>query len=84
MQGIDRESPGVAMPIFTISHVTTYRYRKPVAFGEHRMMLRPRDDSDQIVLDAKIDIAPAPTEISWERDNFGNHVGTARFAERSR
>jgi transglutaminase-like putative cysteine protease len=72
------------MPVFTISHVTTYRYRKPVAFGEHRMMLRPRDDSDQIVLDAKLDITPAPTEISWERDDFGNHVGTARFAERSR
>jgi transglutaminase-like putative cysteine protease len=72
------------MPIFTISHVTTYRYRKPVAFGEHRMMLRPRDDSDQIVLDAELDIAPAPAEISWERDHFGNHVGTARFAERSR
>lgn len=72
------------MPIFTISHVTTYRYRKPVAFGEHRMMLRPRDDSDQVVLDAELDIAPAPAEISWERDHFGNHVGTARFAERSR
>jgi Bacterial transglutaminase-like N-terminal region len=27
----------------TIRHVTTYRYRQPVAFGEHRMMLRPRD-----------------------------------------
>ena len=38
------------MPIFVIKHVTTYRYRQPVAFGEHRMMLRPRDDGDQIVL----------------------------------
>ena len=32
------------MPIFVIRHVTTYHYRRPVAFGEHRMMLRPRDD----------------------------------------
>jgi Bacterial transglutaminase-like N-terminal region len=30
------------MPSLTIRHVTTYRYRQPVAFGEHRMMLRPR------------------------------------------
>jgi hypothetical protein len=26
------------MPTLTIRHVTTYRYRRPVAFGEHRMM----------------------------------------------
>ena len=38
------------MPIFTIKHITTYHYRQPVAFGEHRMMLRPRDDGDQRVL----------------------------------
>ncbi len=31
------------MPTLTIRHVTTYRYRRPVAFGEHRMMLRPRE-----------------------------------------
>jgi hypothetical protein len=29
------------MPSLTIRHLTTYRYRQPVAFGEHRMMLRP-------------------------------------------
>lgn len=33
---------GDIMSSLTIRHVTTYRYRKPVAFGEHRMMLRPR------------------------------------------
>jgi hypothetical protein len=26
------------MPFLTIRHVTTDRYRRPVAFGEHRMM----------------------------------------------
>jgi transglutaminase-like putative cysteine protease len=39
------------MPILTVRHVTTYHYKQPVAFGEHRMMLRPRDDDDQKVLD---------------------------------
>ena len=40
-------SPGYGdiMPTLTIRHVTTYRYRQPVAFGEHRMMLRPRDST---------------------------------------
>ena len=41
------------MPILTIRHVTTYHYQQPVAFGEHRMMLRPRDDGDQKVLEIR-------------------------------
>jgi transglutaminase-like putative cysteine protease len=72
------------MPIFTVRHVTTYHYRRPVAFGEHRMMLRPRDDHDQKVLETGLKITPEPTELSWLQDNFGNHVAVARFAERAR
>ena len=71
------------MPIFTIRHVTTYYYKKPVAFGEHRLMLRPRDDGDQKVVESKLEITPAPSQIAWTRDIFGNHVGTAHFAERA-
>jgi len=71
------------MPILTVRHVTTYHYAQPVAFGEHRMMLRPRDDDDQIVLESELEISPAPSQISWTRDIFGNHVATARFAERA-
>jgi transglutaminase-like putative cysteine protease len=69
------------MPILTIRHVTTYRYRKPVAFGEHRMMLRPRDDGDQTVLASDIDITPRPSELAWTQDVFGNHVAIARFTD---
>ena len=71
------------MPILTIRHVTSYHYRQPVAFGEHRMMLRPRDDGDQTVLESTLDITPAPTQLAWTQDSFGNHVGTACFASRS-
>jgi len=69
------------MPILTIRHVTTYHYRHPVAFGEHRMMLLPRDDGDQIVVTSALDITPAPSQIAWTRDVFGNHVATAHFAD---
>jgi transglutaminase-like putative cysteine protease len=69
--------------IFTIRHVTTYRYKRPVAFGEHRMMLRPRDDGDQSVLESELEIAPEPSQLSWTRDIFGNHVAIARFAQRA-
>ena len=71
------------MPILAIRHVTTYRYRRPVAFGEHRMMLRPRDDHDQKVLDFEIKITPQPSCLSSSRDRFGNHVAVARFTERA-
>lgn len=72
------------MPIFDVRHETTYRYRRPVAFGEHRMMLRPRDDADQTVLDASIEITPAPAAIAWERDVLGNHIAIASFADRAK
>ena len=72
------------MPILSIRHVTTYYYRQPVAFGEHRMMLRPRDDSDQKVLESSLDIAPEPSELAWTQDCFGNHVAIARFARAAR
>jgi transglutaminase-like putative cysteine protease len=71
------------MPILTIRHVTTYHYKQPVAFGEHRMMLRPRDDDDQKVLEAEFKITPEPSQLAWTQDIFGNHVATARFADRA-
>jgi transglutaminase-like putative cysteine protease len=72
-----------AMPILDIKHVTTYRYNRPVSFGEHRMMLLPRDDEDQKVLKCEIDIRPKPVRLDWSRDVFGNHVATAKFNDRS-
>jgi transglutaminase-like putative cysteine protease len=72
-----------AMPILSIKHVTTYRYRRPVALGEHRMMLRPRDDYDQKVLQSELEIRPKPRELAWGRDTLGNHVAIAHFADRS-
>ena len=47
-----------------IRHVTTYHYNRPVAFGEHRMMLRPRDDDDQKVLEAELEITPKPQQLA--------------------
>ena len=70
------------MPVVAIRHVTTYRYWQPVAFGEHRMMLRPRDADDQRVLDTKLEITPEPKSLNFVQDAFGNHVGVARFSGR--
>ena len=72
------------MPILSIKHVTTYHYKKAVAFGEHRMMLRPRDDDDQRVIEAGLEITPWPKQLAWTKDSFGNHVATADFGVRAR
>jgi len=72
------------MPILSIRHVTTYHYNQPVAFGEHRMMLRPRDDDDQKIIETELEITPRPRRLAWTRDSLGNHVATARFGDRAR
>jgi transglutaminase-like putative cysteine protease len=68
------------MPTLTVRHATTYRYRNPVAFGEHRMMFRPREDADLGILDWSLRITPEPTSLRAVHDAFGNHVGIARFS----
>src|SRR5476649_2736500 len=72
------------MQSLTIRHLTTYRYRQPVSFGEHRMMLRPRDQHDQKVVEAQLGITPEPASLRFERDAFGNHVAIAQFAGHAR
>ena len=67
------------MIVLTIDHVTRYSYRSAVAFGEHRIMTRPRASHDQHVLDASLDIDPAPADLRWVQDVFGNSVAIARF-----
>jgi transglutaminase-like putative cysteine protease len=71
------------MTILAVRHITTYRYSMPVAFGEHRMMLRPRDSYDQKLRDASLTIDPEPCEIRWLHDVFSNCVTVANFDRRA-
>ena len=71
------------MPLLTIHHKTEYRYARPVAFGEHRIMLRPRDGHDLRVLESRLDTAPQPMSLRWIHDVFGNSVAIADFDERA-
>jgi transglutaminase-like putative cysteine protease len=69
------------MTVFTVRHVTTYRYKRQVSLGRHRMMFRPRDSYDQKLIEARLDIAPEPTGLHWMHDVFGNCVAMAEFGE---
>lgn len=71
------------MPILSVRHRTVYRYRRPVAFGEHRIMVRPRDSYDQRLIAASLDIDPMPATLRWMFDVFGNCVAVATFDTRS-
>jgi transglutaminase-like putative cysteine protease len=71
------------MPIYSVRHVTTYRYRQAVAFGEHRMMLSPREGHDQRLLSSSLKITPEPASLRFSDDALGNRVGVARFTGRA-
>ena len=71
------------MPILSIRHTTQYRYRNPVALGEHRMMFRPRESYDQRLLACELTITPQPDRLRNVHDVFGNCVGVAGFTGRT-
>ena len=72
------------MPLLTLSHVTRYTYRHPVSFGEHRIMVRPRESYDQHLVDADLVITPEPSGLRWLQDVFGNSVAIATFDTHAR
>ena len=72
------------MPLLTVRHLTTYRYRHAVNFGEHRLMFRPRDSSDQRMVGHRVTILPTPASLHWAQDAFGNCVALARFTARAK
>jgi transglutaminase-like putative cysteine protease len=68
------------MKVLTVRHATTYRYSAPVTFGQHRLMLRPRDSHDLRLVEANLVISP-PATLRWMHDVFGNSVALVAFAE---
>jgi transglutaminase-like putative cysteine protease len=68
------------MTIFSVRHITAYRYAKPVGFGVHRVLFRPRDSYDQHLLSADLKISPEPSQVNWIHDVFGNCVTMVRFS----
>ena len=67
------------MTVLSVRHVTTYSYKKPVRFGDHRIMFRPRDSYDQRLISSDLAITPKPRRVRWLHDVFGNCVAIASF-----
>ena len=68
------------MTVLSVRHVTTYDYKRPVRFGDHRIMFRPRDSYDQRLISSDLVITPTPRRIRWLHDVFGNCVAIATFS----
>ena len=63
-----------------IQHRTTYRYAQPVTFGQHKIMVRPREGHDVHIETSVLEITPAHT-IRWMRDVNGNSLAKVDFSE---
>src|SRR5262245_57623140 len=66
------------MKLLTVRHSTTYRYSAPVSFGQHRLMLRPRDSHDLRLVGAELALSP-PGKVRWLHDVFSNSVALVDF-----
>lgn len=61
-----------------LRHLTEYRYRQPVTFGTHRLMMRPREGHDIRILGRRTEIFPEAT-IRFVRDIYGNSIAVLDF-----
>ncbi|HJV95331.1 MAG TPA: transglutaminase family protein [Albitalea sp.] len=62
------------MPVrYDITHTTVYRYQRPVSFGEHRVMFRPRDSHDLRVLATDLQVSPEAA-VRMIQDPHSNSV----------
>ena len=57
--------------IYTLRHLTTYRYAKTVRFARCNLRLRPRDGEGQSVLESGLTVTPAPRSRVAREDFFG-------------
>lgn len=67
------------MTMFSVDHTTRYAYRKSVVPGLHRLMFRPRDSFDQRLLENRLVVDPAPANVRWVHDAFGNCITLIQF-----
>ena len=62
----------------TVEHCTQYHYAEPVNFGQHRLMLRPRDSHGLRLHSAKLTLSPTGS-VRYIYDIFGNSIALVDF-----
>jgi transglutaminase-like putative cysteine protease len=66
--------------IYDLEHVTTYRYRNPVTFGEHRAIFLPSLGYSGRILRYSLE-TNIPAQVRWVMDTLSNNVAVLQFDE---
>ncbi|MGF1522269.1 MAG: transglutaminase domain-containing protein [Leptolyngbyaceae cyanobacterium] len=66
--------------IYDLEHVTTYRYRNPVEFGEHRGIFLPGVGYSGRILSHSLE-TNVPSGIRWMMDTLSNNVALIELSE---
>jgi transglutaminase-like putative cysteine protease len=68
------------MALFHIRHITTYTYTSTATYSANQIMLYPKKDEWQKIIEHQIDITEEPS-VSIHADYFGNNIGTFTLIE---
>ena len=74
------DRPQVRTDVFRVRHLTRYRYARPVAFGQHRAMVRPHETPDLRLINMNVETRPA-SAVRWIQDVFSNAVTLFDFSQ---
>jgi transglutaminase-like putative cysteine protease len=66
-----------------LSHVTHYRYDRPVQLGPQVVRLRPAPHCRSHVLSYSLRVEPADHFINWQQDPFSNYQARLVFPEKT-
>ncbi|HEX4611715.1 MAG TPA: transglutaminase N-terminal domain-containing protein, partial [Urbifossiella sp.] len=62
-----------------LSHVTTYRYDRPVTLNPHTVRLRPTPHARTPVLAYSLTVEPADQFLNWQQDPYSNYLARLVF-----
>lgn len=66
--------------IYDLEHITTYRYAKPVTFGQHRAIFLPRGSYGGRLLSYALE-TNLPAQVRWMTDTLSNNVALMDFEQ---